>query len=79
VLRRAPKRALDPIRAVQDTGRQALAEMARLLGMLRRDSEELGLAPQPGSTISGRWSSRRGSPGFRSCLGSRGDRNTPSI
>ena len=48
VLRQAPERALEPIRAVQDTGRQALAEMARLLGMLRRDGEELGLAPQPG-------------------------------
>ena len=48
VLRTAPEGALDPIRAVQDTGRQALAEMARLLGMLRRDGEELGLAPQPG-------------------------------
>lgn len=48
VLRHAPERALEPIRAVQDTGRQALAEMARLLGMLRRDGEELGLAPQPG-------------------------------
>ena len=48
VLRQAPDRALEPIRAVQETGRQALAEMARLLGMLRRDGEELGLAPQPG-------------------------------
>jgi signal transduction histidine kinase len=48
VLREAPERALEPIRAVQDTGRAALAEMARLLGMLRRDGEELGLAPQPG-------------------------------
>jgi signal transduction histidine kinase len=48
VLRQTPERALEPIRAVQDTGRQALAEMARLLGMLRRDGEELGLAPQPG-------------------------------
>jgi len=48
VLRQSPERALDPIRAVQDTGRQALAEMARLLGMLRRDGAELGLAPQPG-------------------------------
>jgi signal transduction histidine kinase len=48
VLRRAPERALDPIRAVQETGREALAEMARLLGILRRDGEELGLAPQPG-------------------------------
>jgi signal transduction histidine kinase len=48
VLRQAPERALEPIRAVQETGRQALAEMARLLGILRRDGEELGLAPQPG-------------------------------
>jgi signal transduction histidine kinase len=48
VLRQAPERALEPILAVQDTGRAALAEMARLLGMLRRDGEELGLAPQPG-------------------------------
>jgi len=48
VLRQAPERALEPIRAVQTTGRQALAEMARLLGMLRRDGAELGLAPQPG-------------------------------
>lgn len=48
VLRQAPERALEPIRAVQATGRQALAEMARLLGILRRDGEELGLAPQPG-------------------------------
>ena len=48
VLRETPERALEPIRAVQETGRQALAEMARLLGILRRDGEELGLAPQPG-------------------------------
>jgi signal transduction histidine kinase len=47
MLRQAPEKAIEPIRAVQDTGRQALAEMARLLGMLRRDGEELGLAPQP--------------------------------
>jgi signal transduction histidine kinase len=48
VLRQGPERALEPIRAVQDTGRAALAEMARLLGMLRRDGDETGLAPQPG-------------------------------
>jgi len=48
VLRQAPERALEPIRAVQETGRAALAEMTRLLGMLRRDGQELGLAPQPG-------------------------------
>ena len=32
---------------IEETGRQALAEMRRLLGMLRRDDEELALAPQP--------------------------------
>jgi signal transduction histidine kinase len=48
VLKRAPERALDPVRAVQETGRQALVEMSRLVGLLREDGEELGLAPQPG-------------------------------
>lgn len=48
VLRHAPERALEPITAIQSTGRAALAEMARLLGILRRDGEEVGLAPQPG-------------------------------
>jgi signal transduction histidine kinase len=48
VLRLTPEQALQPIRAVQETGRAALAEMARLLGMLRRDGGELGLEPQPG-------------------------------
>src|SRR5207249_2705156 len=33
--------------SIEQTGRQALAEMRRLLGMLRKDDEELALAPQP--------------------------------
>jgi signal transduction histidine kinase len=33
--------------AVEDTGREALGEIRRLLGVLRRDDEELALAPQP--------------------------------
>jgi signal transduction histidine kinase len=48
VLRSEPERALEALRAVQETGRQALVEMSRLLGLLREDHEELGLAPQPG-------------------------------
>jgi signal transduction histidine kinase len=48
VLRSEPERALEAMRAVQETGRQALVEMSRLLGLLRDDHEELGLAPQPG-------------------------------
>jgi signal transduction histidine kinase len=33
--------------AIERTGREALAEMSRLLGILRRDGEELALAPRP--------------------------------
>jgi signal transduction histidine kinase len=47
VFERDPARVLEPIRAVQETGRAALAEMSRLLGLLREDGSELGLAPQP--------------------------------
>ena len=32
---------------VEATGREALTELRRLLGVLRREDEELGLAPQP--------------------------------
>jgi signal transduction histidine kinase len=48
VLKRDPARALEPLRSVQETGRQALVEMTRLVGLLRDDSEEIGLEPQPG-------------------------------
>jgi signal transduction histidine kinase len=34
--------------SIETTGRQALAEMRRMLGILRRSDEELTLAPQPG-------------------------------
>ena len=37
----------EPVRAVQETGRAALVEISRLLGLLRADGAELGLAPQP--------------------------------
>jgi signal transduction histidine kinase len=48
MLRVDPARALEPVRAVQATGRQALVEMKRLVGVLREGDDELGLAPQPG-------------------------------
>jgi len=48
VLDRQPARAREAIAAVQATGRQAVAEMARLIGLLRDDSGELGLGPVPG-------------------------------
>ena len=41
----APRQALS---SIETTGRQALTEMRRLLGILRRTDAELALAPQPG-------------------------------
>jgi len=43
-----PGGAHQPLLAVEDTGRQALVEMRRLLEILRRDTAEPGLAPEPG-------------------------------
>jgi signal transduction histidine kinase len=37
----------EALEAIEQTGRQALTEMRRLLGMLRKDDDELALAPQP--------------------------------
>ena len=41
-------RAGSALAAVEETGRDALIEMRRLLGVLRRDGDGLALAPQPG-------------------------------
>jgi signal transduction histidine kinase len=41
------ERARDAFAAVEGEGREALAEMRRLLGVLRRADEEIALAPQP--------------------------------
>jgi signal transduction histidine kinase len=48
IMGKDPHRAREAMAAVQETGRDALAEMAHLVGMLREDSTEIGLAPQPG-------------------------------
>jgi signal transduction histidine kinase len=42
-----PRRAPLAFAAVEQTGRDALAEIRRLLGVLRREDDELALAPQP--------------------------------
>jgi signal transduction histidine kinase len=47
LLEREPKRAREAFEAIQGTGREALAEMRRLLGPLRQEDRELALAPQP--------------------------------
>jgi signal transduction histidine kinase len=43
-----PERAEHAMRTASRTGRQALTEMRRLLGVLREDHEQARLAPQPG-------------------------------
>ena len=43
-----PDRARESILNVERTGRETLAEMRRLLGLLRKDADPRALAPQPG-------------------------------
>jgi signal transduction histidine kinase len=45
--RSQPGGAAQAFATVEDTGREALGEIRRLLGVLRREDEELALAPQP--------------------------------
>jgi signal transduction histidine kinase len=47
LVRSKPEIAERAFASVEDTGREALAEIRKLLGVLRRDDEELALAPQP--------------------------------
>jgi signal transduction histidine kinase len=46
-LAREPEESREAFDSIELTGRQALTEMRRLLGMLRQGDEELALAPQP--------------------------------
>jgi signal transduction histidine kinase len=41
-------RASESLAVIEETGRHALMEMRRLLGVLRREGEQAALAPQPG-------------------------------
>ena len=47
VLDASPQQAADALEAIEDTGRQSLDEMRRILGVLRSDDEQLELAPAP--------------------------------
>ncbi len=49
LLDRNPPLARPPLRSVQETGRQAVAELSRMLGLLRGDRAALELRPQPGT------------------------------
>ena len=49
LLDQSPDRAREPLRAVQETGHQAIAELTRMLGLLRAPGESSDLlSPQPG-------------------------------
>jgi signal transduction histidine kinase len=50
LVRAKPDVAERAFASVESTGREALAEIRRLLGVLRRDDEELALSPQPSLT-----------------------------
>jgi signal transduction histidine kinase len=47
LLREDQEREREALQVVEDTGRQALAEMRKLVGVLRRPEEAPALAPQP--------------------------------
>jgi signal transduction histidine kinase len=44
----SPDEADEAMATIEDTGRQALADMRRILGVLRRADDDVDLAPQPG-------------------------------
>ena len=50
MLDHSPERAREPLRAVQETGQHAIAELTRMLGLLRGGAPDTQdrLAPQPG-------------------------------
>jgi signal transduction histidine kinase len=48
LLDRDPDAARPPLRAVQDTGQQAVTELGRMLGLLRGEAAPDQLGPQPG-------------------------------
>src|SRR6202043_1497050 len=48
LLRRDPDRARDGIISIEETGREALGDLRRLLGILRKDDDPRALSPQPG-------------------------------
>jgi signal transduction histidine kinase len=48
ILESEPERAREPLRRIEESGREALAELRRLLGIVREQGEDEGLAPHPG-------------------------------
>jgi signal transduction histidine kinase len=60
--------ALQALAVIEETGRDALAEMRRLLGVLRRDDEGAALAPQPSLARADALLARAEADGLRAAL-----------
>jgi signal transduction histidine kinase len=69
-----PDRARAAFESVEVTGREALTDVRRLLGVLRRDDEELALSPHPSLALLGSLIRRAGADGFPVTLTIEGDR-----
>ncbi len=48
ILSKSPQQADEALRAVESSGREAMAELRHLLGLLNQDDDQVALAPQPG-------------------------------
>ena len=70
---RDPEKAAVAFATVEHTGREALTELRRLLGVLRREDEELALAPQPSLAHIGGLASRVTSAGLPVALSISGE------
>ncbi|HEY6472006.1 MAG TPA: histidine kinase [Acidimicrobiales bacterium] len=64
LLRRDPERARASIVDIERTGREALADLRRLLGMLRKGDDPTSLCPQPGLALAGGLVDRLGADGL---------------
>ena len=75
LLESSPGRAKEPLQAVQETGRQAIAEMTRMLGVLRGGPGDATyrLTPQPGVAQLPELVERLSASGLRVHLASVGD------
>jgi signal transduction histidine kinase len=69
-----PDRARESILTVEQAGRETLAEMRRLLGLLRSDDDPRALAPQPGLDQLDELVSELSERGLACQLGTDGDR-----
>jgi signal transduction histidine kinase len=73
-----PDRARDAFERVEVTGREALTDVRRLLGVLRRDDVELALSPHPSLALLGSLIRRAGTEGFPVTLTIEGEQRSLS-